>query len=115
MKPDYFFLTSKIFILNSYFEGMPNVILESLLNKCPVISTNCDSGPKEILKNEKFGYLVRVNDHVDLSNKIKYVLSNYTKAQKKTYLGYKSLDRFNLNKQCLKYKKIIDNNLKKYI
>ena len=42
---------------------------------------------KEILKNEKFGYLVRVNDHVDLSNKIKYVLSNYTKAQKKTYLA----------------------------
>lgn len=108
MKPDYFFSTSKIFILNSYFEGMPNVILESLLNKCPVISTDCDSGPKEILKNEKFGYLVRINDPVDLSNKIKHVLSNYEKAKKKTALGHKSLNRFELNSQCLKYKTIID-------
>jgi glycosyltransferase involved in cell wall biosynthesis len=108
MRPDYFFLKSKIFILNSFFEGMPNVILESLLNKCPVISTNCESGPKEILKNEKFGYLVRVNDHVNLSNKIKYVLSNYGIAKKKAALGHKSLNRFELNSQCLKYKAIVD-------
>ena len=108
IKPDYFFLTSKIFILNSLFEGMPNVILESLLNKCPVISTNCESGPKEILKNKKFGYLVHTNNHIDLSNKINYVLSNYAEAKKKTLLGYKSLNRFELNAQCTKYKTIVD-------
>jgi glycosyltransferase involved in cell wall biosynthesis len=91
---------------------MPNVILEALSNKCPVISTNCESGPKEILRNGKFGYLVDTNNYINLSKKIKYVLSNYMQAKKKTYLGYKSLNRFNLNAQCLKYKNVIDNSFK---
>jgi glycosyltransferase involved in cell wall biosynthesis len=112
INPNYFFLRSKIFILNSFFEGMPNVILEALSNKCPVISTNCESGPKEILRNGKFGYLVDTNNYINLAKKIKYVLSNYMQAKKKTYLGYKSLNRFNLNAQCLKYKNVIDNSFK---
>jgi glycosyltransferase involved in cell wall biosynthesis len=106
--PTNFYLKSKIFILNSYFEGMPNVILEAFYYKIPVISSNCLSGPNEILSNNKFGYLVHVNDHKYLAKKINYVLENYNKAKKKSKLAYGSLDRFNHLKQSEKYKNFIN-------
>jgi len=106
--PTNFYLKSKIFILNSYFEGMPNVILEAFYYKIPVISSNCLSGPNEILSNNKFGYLVPVNDHKYLAKKINYVLKNYNKAKKKSKLAYASLNRFDHLKQCEKYKNFIN-------
>ena len=40
-----------LFILSSKFEGLPNVLLESLVLKKFIISSNCRTGPKEILLN----------------------------------------------------------------
>ena len=108
VKPDNFYLTSKIFILNSFFEGMPNVILESFSNKCPVISTNCESGPKEILKNGKYGYLVPVNKYKLLAKKVEFALNNYQIIKKKTNEAYLNLKEYNWEKQCQKYEKFIN-------
>ena len=44
---------SEIFILSSLYEGSPNVLIEALFLKNKVISSNCPTGPKEILMNEK--------------------------------------------------------------
>lgn len=108
IKPDKFFLISKIFILNSFFEGMPNVILESLANKCPVISANCESGPREILKNGKYGYLVPVNNYQLLAKKIEFALNNYPIIKKKTDKGFINLKNLSYLKQCKKYEKFIN-------
>lgn len=99
---------SGIFILNSLFEGLPNILLEVLTFKIPIISTNCKSGPKEILQNGKFGYLVNVNDYKGLSKKIIYVIKHYKNAKKKTELGFKSLDNYNYESQCEKYIKFLN-------
>ena len=59
-----------IFILTSKYEGLPNVLLESLsLNKF-VISSDCQTGPKEILLFGKGGLLFQVGDFKELSEKI---------------------------------------------
>jgi|LakMenEpi03Aug12_release.lakeMendotaPanAssembly.Ray.scaffolds.fasta_scaffold186841_2 glycosyltransferase involved in cell wall biosynthesis len=108
IRPDHYFSTSKIFILNSFFEGMPNVILESLSYKCPVISTNCDSGPREILKNGKYGYLVPVNKYQLLAKKIKFALNNYQIIKKKTDNAFLNLKEFSYEKQCKKYEIFIN-------
>ena len=65
-----FMKNCKIFILNSFFEGLPNVLIEALNYKRPIISTNCLSGPIEILNNGKYGYLTEVNNHKKLALKI---------------------------------------------
>lgn len=106
--PRIFYQKKGLFILNSFFEGLPNVLIEALSFKIPIISSRCRSGPKEILNNGKFGYLVNVDDPEDLAKKIEYVLKNYDKALSKSKLGFKSLNRFSYKKQANKYLGIIN-------
>ena len=53
---------SNLFILSSLYEGLPNVLLEAISLKKFVISSNCPTGPKEILKNGKLGFLFKPGD-----------------------------------------------------
>ena len=44
-----------VFILTSYFEGMPNVIIEAMARGAIVMSTDCNTGPRELIAiNRKF-------------------------------------------------------------
>ena len=48
--PKKYYKRAGIFVLSSFFEGLPNVLLESMNYGLPIVSTNCYSGPNEILK-----------------------------------------------------------------
>ena len=65
-----FIRKSHILLLSSKFEGLPNVLLEAIaLNKF-IISSNCPTGPREILDNGKGGLLFKIENHKELSEKI---------------------------------------------
>ena len=55
--PFRFINASNLFILSSIYEGLPNVLLEAICLKKFIISSNCPTGPREILKNGKLGML----------------------------------------------------------
>ena len=51
-----------LLILTSKFEGLPNVLIEAQYLKKYIISTNCKTGPKEILASGNYGTLINVGD-----------------------------------------------------
>ena len=97
---------SDLFILTSKFEGLPNVLLESLTLKKFVISSNCHTGPKEILLNGKGGLLFKVGNYRELS-KIRFYSMNKKDCGKMINRSYKALDRSDYSKNLRQYEEMV--------
>jgi glycosyltransferase involved in cell wall biosynthesis len=79
--PYAFMARADVFALASRVEGMPNTIIEALACGCPVVSTDCPSGPAEILQNGRYGRLVPVGDDAALAAAISATLQEPPRAQ----------------------------------
>lgn len=66
---------SSVFVLSSLWEGLPVALIEAMACGCPVISTNCPSGPSEILEGGKWGSLVPIGDTDSLAKAILHTLA----------------------------------------
>lgn len=66
---------SELYAMSSAWEGLPGVLLEAMACGVPVISTDCRTGPDEILEGGKWGRLVPVGDAVALAQAMEIVLA----------------------------------------
>ena len=88
-----------VFVLSSRWEGFGNVLVEAMACGAPVVSTDCPSGPREILEDGRWGRLVPVGDVEALAQAIIETL--------KSQEHYNAIDRVSLFD--------IDNALRNYI
>tara|TARA_A100001011_G_C14265877_1_gene824620 strand:+ start:132 stop:1220 length:1089 start_codon:yes stop_codon:yes gene_type:complete len=104
---------SDLFILTSKYEGLPNVLIEAQYLGLPIISSDCPSGPKEILLNGKAGTMFKTGNYNDLKNKIKLFIRNKNFFYKKNKFAKKNLYRFNNEIAKEKYYKFLIKQLNK--
>lgn len=63
-----------LYLMTSNFEGMPNALMEAMAVGLPVISTDCPTGPSDLIDNGVNGYLIPVSDAKVLAERIKEVI-----------------------------------------
>ena len=95
-----------ILILSSIFEGSPNILIEALFLKKYIISTNCPTGPNEILNKGKYGELIQIGNSAQITNLIDNYKKN-KKINKKISMGFNSLKSYDQKLNCDLYYKSI--------
>jgi glycosyltransferase involved in cell wall biosynthesis len=71
-----YLVNASLFVLSSQWEGLPTVLVEALYCGTPIVATDCQSGPVEILAGGKYGKLVPVGDQKSLSEAIISMLNS---------------------------------------
>jgi len=108
--PYKFLYKSDLFVFSSLREGFPNALIEAMACELPIISSNCQSGPKEILENGKYGVLLPVfngnKNSLEISNIEQQWIEKINEVLNCDMSQYKSLSK----KRVQKYK--MDNIIK---
>jgi len=92
-----------LFALSSRFEGLPGALIQAMACGAPVVSTDCPSGPSEIIRNGKNGILVPVGDSQALSRAFSALLTNDEWRRDLGERGRRSVQRFHVDRILPKY------------
>lgn len=102
-----FYNEINVFVLSSFSECMPMVLLEAMACKTPVIGSNV-RGINEIIINEQNGLLFEFKDEIDLSNKIEMLINNKIKTIELINNGYYTATQvFSMENMFNKYNNLI--------
>lgn len=99
---------SKLFVHSSKFEGLPTVLIEAMICGKVVISSNCPTGPFEILQGGEVGVLFEVGDYKKLSEELYLLLTNENIRKKYEDKLETRIVEFRSDIVIKEYEKVID-------
>ena len=101
-------------ILSSLYENPGHVLIEAAISNCPIISSDCPTGPAEFLSYGKAGLLFELNNEKDLLNKIENFINKREEEKiKRTVLAKKNSINYTIFRHYLSLSKILIENRKK--
>jgi len=119
--PGKFLSKADVFVFSSNYEGFPNVLLEALACELPIISTDCKSGPREILAPNtdfrrqtkdieiaEYGVLTPVGDVEKMSKAMKMIYENRDLREKLKSKAKKRANSFRVEKIIKQWREVIE-------
>ena len=94
---------AQVFVLSSLYEGLGNVLIEALGRGCPVVSTDCPSGPSEILDHGRYGSLVPIGDERAMAQAILMTLDSSPDRERLRQRA----SRFSVERATRRYQEIL--------
>ncbi len=71
-----YYLGSSVYVMSSRYEGLPMVLIEAMSCGLPIVSFDCEYGPREVITDGKNGFLVVPNNYIELAEKICILIEN---------------------------------------
>lgn len=109
INPFKYFARCDLFVLSSLHEGMPGVLIQAMACGAAVVSTDCPSGPNEIIASDRSnGLLVPVADELALSEAMLEVLSDKDKKSSLRQMAKQSVQRYTIDNAIQSYEQAIE-------
>lgn len=97
------FLKSDVFVLSSRREGFPYALIGAMSFGLPVICTDTPYGPREILNDGKYGFIVPMGGYIELKDAIINLLQNSAVYNKYSHLAYERSRNFTSERMVNEY------------
>ena len=101
--------TARIFAFTSLSEGYPNALIEAMHFGLACISTDCPTGPSEIMVNNSNGFLIPMNDQVALQEHLQLLIDDATLRSRLGEQAEKSVERFETKTIVKEWQNLIEN------
>lgn len=103
---------ASIFAFTSRYEGFPNALTEAMYFGLPCISTDCPSGPSELITDSVNGFLIPSESQQLLEEKLRLLINNPETRLKIGLEAEKNIDKFKVENVSQQWQSIINNLLK---
>lgn len=97
----------RTFVLSSKFEGFGIVLIEAMALNCPIVSSDCPTGPEEILAFGKAGALVPIGDEQAMATAIERTLSDTEYREELTSNMKEQIKKFDIQVSMVKIEHLV--------
>lgn len=97
-----------LYVLTSYYEGLPMALLEAKASGLPIISFDIETGPSEIVRDGVDGYLVKDNELKLMADKIVKLIENEQLRKQFSECSNQNLEKFEKSQIIFQWKKLIN-------
>lgn len=99
---------ARLLVQSSVAEGLPGTLIQSMACGTPVVATDCDHGPREVVSDGVDGFLVPVGDHAALADRIARLLSDDTLRARMSNAARTAGQHYTIASSLQRYRDAID-------